>query len=186
MGEGQKKTLGIAVASLVFGCLLLIPVLGIVFSFLAIILGIIALAKVSNDKENLKGKKLAIPGIILGGVGVILFPVIVMLAAIAVPNFLKARINANENHAKATLKAIAVASESYAEDKGEYPFSIHGLIPLYLNEDYTFGTSYGYKINCDFSYSGYRCKAVPEKCGTTGERVYVVITGAEFSERDCF
>lgn len=76
MSEGQqKKTLGMAIASLVFGCFLLIPLLGLVFSIPAIILGIIALVKIGHNKETLKGSGLAIAGIILGAIGIIIIPI---------------------------------------------------------------------------------------------------------------
>ncbi|MDD5195533.1 MAG: DUF4190 domain-containing protein [Candidatus Omnitrophica bacterium] len=86
-----KKTVGLAVASLVMGCLVLIPILGLLFSLLAIIFGAVALAKISNNKDKLKGDGLAISGIILGAFGIIVVPIIFMLLAIAVPAFMRAK-----------------------------------------------------------------------------------------------
>ncbi|MCF7916656.1 MAG: DUF4190 domain-containing protein [Candidatus Omnitrophica bacterium] len=189
MSETEKKTLGMAIVSLVFGCLVLIPILGIPFSIVAIILGIIALNKISNNKDTLKGKGLAISGIILGGIGIILIPIMAMLAAIAIPNLLRARMNANEAGAEATLKTLAVAAESYAADNnGEYPFSVYTLTtaePPYLNQNYASGTHLGYKFSCEFESNNYECVAIPEDCNTSGTKTYTIKKGREIISTSC-
>ncbi|MCF7873998.1 MAG: DUF4190 domain-containing protein [Candidatus Omnitrophica bacterium] len=189
MSETQKKTLGMAIASLVFGCLILIPILNIPFAITAIILGIIALNKISSNKDTLKGRGLAISGIVLGGVGIVLIPIIAMLAAIAIPNLLRTRMNAGEANAKATLRILSTAAESYAAaNNGEYPFSAYSLTsaePPYLNENYTSGTHQGYKFSCEFDSNSYECVAIPENCGTTGTEIYTIEKGGILSETDC-
>ena len=70
--ERQKKTLGIAVTSLIFGCFYWLPFLGMFCSLIALILGIIALSKISNNKDTLRGRGLAIVGIALGAVVLLL------------------------------------------------------------------------------------------------------------------
>ncbi len=189
MSETQKKTLGMAIASLVFGCLILIPILNIPFAITAIILGIIALNKISSNKDTLKGKGLAISGIVLGGVGIVLIPIIAMLAAIAIPNLLRARMNAGEANAKATLRTLSTAAESYAAaNNGEYPFSVYSLTttePPYLSENYTSGTYQGYKFSCEFDSNDYECVAAPENCGTSGTKIYTVEKEGMLSETDC-
>ena len=67
----KKKTLGLAITSLVFGCLFFIPFLGFLFSLAAIVLGIVALVSMSKSKKTIKGQGLAITGIVLGSIGVI-------------------------------------------------------------------------------------------------------------------
>lgn len=189
MSEAQKKTLGMAIASLIFGCLVLIPILGIPFAITAIILGIIAVNKISNNKDTLKGKGLAISGIVLGGIGIILIPIIAMLAAIAIPNFLRARLNASEANAKAILKTLSTASESYAAaNNGEYPFSTYNLItaePPYLIENYTSGTYQGYKFSCEFGSNDYECVATPTTCDATGTKIYTIEKRGVLSESSC-
>jgi type IV pilus assembly protein PilA len=189
MSEAQKKTLGMAIASLVFGCLVLIPILGIPFAITAIVLGIIALNKISNNKDTLQGKGLAISGIVLGGIGIILIPIIAMLAAIAIPNLLRARLNANEANAQATLKTLTTAAESYAAvNNGEYPSSARSLTiaePPYLNENYTSGTYQGYKFSCEFDSNNYECIATPTSCDTTGTKIYTIEKKGMLSEADC-
>ena len=51
MTETQKKTLGIAIASLICGCFFIIPLLGFLLSIVAIILGIIAISKINKNEE---------------------------------------------------------------------------------------------------------------------------------------
>lgn len=188
MSQSQKKTLGMAIASLVFGLFFLIPFLGIFFSLTAIILGIIALIKISGKSQEFKGKGLAISGIVLGAVGIILIPIIGILAAIAIPNLLRARMAANEANAQVVLRTISTAAETHAVAEGEYPLSLYRLAAAdrpYLAEDYGHGIHQGYKFNCDFKTHDYKCQAIPENCGTTGNTIYTITTGGELSERSC-
>jgi hypothetical protein len=103
---------GLAVASLVMGCLVLIPILGLVFSLLAIIFGVVALTKISNNAAALKGKGLAISGIILGGFGIVVIPIISIMLAIAIPNFLRAKERAEmyKNKTSATHNEVPSSS----------------------------------------------------------------------------
>jgi len=71
MSESQKKTSGIAITSLIFGCCYWIPFLGMFCSLVALILGTIALSKISNNKNILKGRSLAILGMALSIVGLL-------------------------------------------------------------------------------------------------------------------
>lgn len=184
----QKRTLGLAVASLIFGCLFLFPFLGIIFSLIAIILGIIALVKISNNKETLKGGGLAIAGIVLGGVGVILIPIIALLAAIAIPNLLRARLNANETSAVATVKTISTAVESYkVANDGRYPsdeYDLRYAQPPYLKDSYNNKTHLGYKYSLNFNPNGYEIIAMPETCGVSGIKI-LMVTNGEISEKPC-
>ncbi|MBU0694496.1 MAG: DUF4190 domain-containing protein [Candidatus Omnitrophica bacterium] len=190
MSSVKKKTLGIAIASLVCGCLILIPLLGAILAIAALTLGIIALVKISKNKETLKGQGLAIAGIVLGSIGIILIPIIALLSAIAIPNFLRARMNASNASAEATLRALSTAAESYATvNKGEYPLSVFDLTtaePPYLSRNYLAEPHQGYKFTCDFNPSSYECKATPETCGTTGTKIYIIKAGGEISQSDCY
>ena len=80
----QKKTSLLAILSLVFGCLSLIPMYGGLFPIPAVILGIIALVRIPKDEDNLKGRKFAVRGILLGVLGLLL------AIAIALPSILGA------------------------------------------------------------------------------------------------
>ncbi|MFC1594175.1 DUF4190 domain-containing protein [Candidatus Omnitrophota bacterium] len=188
MTEVQKKTLGLAIASLVFGCLVLFPFIGILFSLAAIILGIIALVKISNNKETLKGNGLAIAGIILGGIGVIVIPIFALLAAIAIPNLLRARISANDAAAQATLLNISAAAETYAVEAGQYPISESDLTVgenPYLNQIYNDQTIQGHTYSLRFDANGYEVVSRPVDCGVSGEKIFTITTGGVQAEADC-
>lgn len=189
MGEGQgKKTLGMAIASLVFGCFFLIPLLGIVFSIPAIILGIIALVKIGHNKETLKGSGMAIAGIILGAIGILIIPIIAIFAAIAIPNFLRARLRANEASAQARVRTVGTAIEAYAAaNEGKYPLSESELIntqPPYLDQAYNNNTVQGYNYSIKLNPDTYEITAKPVECGATGIQVFINRNG-EITESKC-
>ncbi|MCG7852564.1 MAG: type II secretion system major pseudopilin GspG [Methanosarcinaceae archaeon] len=132
MAEDQKqKTLGIAIASLVCGCLFLVPLLGMLSSLVAVILGIIALVYISGNKETLKGKGMAIAGIVLGSIGLILVPIVFLLGALIVP-----RLSGGSEQARASaahvdiLTNIGTALKLYELDNGVFPATDEGLDAL--------------------------------------------------------
>lgn len=53
----------------------------------------------------------------------IVVAIIAILAAIAVPNFLEAQVRSKVSRAKADLRSVATAIESYAVDYNHYPLS---------------------------------------------------------------
>lgn len=183
----QQKTHGLAIASLVLGCLFLIPFLGILFSLLAIIFGIVALTTISKNKETYKGGGLAIGGIVLGAIGIIMIPIIMLLAAIAIPNFIRARSNANESFAQSVVRSVSIAAESYKAEKGQYPLTEEDLVskqPQYLNRSYNNQTINGYTYSITFKPDNYAINAAPEKCFVTGSKVFTMQNG-ELSESQC-
>lgn len=112
----------------------------------------------------------------------IVVAIIALLAAIAIPNLLRAKLNANDALAKATVRALSTASESYATAKnGNYPIdetSLTGASPAYLNNSYCDATISGYVYTCTFgSISGYTVSATPVTVSTTGTTTYTVTTG---------
>ena len=110
----------------------------------------------------------------------IVVAIIALLAAIAIPNLLRARLNANDSAAKATLQALATAFESFAAANGVYPASIANLTnatPPYLNEDLTNGTFHGYNFTCANNTTSYNCSAAPVTCNVSGSKNYSVSTG---------
>src|SRR5262245_18512075 len=109
--RGPQKTSGLATAALIFGILgsLLPCPLGLV----AIGLGIAALVQIGNDPQ-LGGKGMAIAGIVLpiavGGV-------MSVLAAIAIPNFIKFQERSKQAECKYNLKSAFTAEKSYYQEK---------------------------------------------------------------------
>jgi len=113
----------------------------------------------------------------------IVVAIIALLAAIAIPNLLRARLNANETTAQATLKTIATAAESYASaNNGTYPTGVPAMlaeVPPYLNENYI-GVRQGYTFAPvgAATGTGYCFTATPVTANVTGNRTFSVHTGA--------
>ncbi|MFH1407134.1 MAG: TM2 domain-containing protein [Candidatus Omnitrophota bacterium] len=103
-----------------------------------------------------------------------------LLAAIAIPNLMRARHNAGEASAIASLRNISVACESFrvAESKAAYPASLAALgatTQPYIDTVLASGRKQGY----DFSYklvspNRYTCTATPVTQNVTGTRVFFV------------
>ncbi len=124
---GAQTTSGKALASLILGILIFIPFSAVA----AIILGHLALSEIRKSAGRLKGQGLATAGLILGYAEVALIPVILIIAAIAIPNLLRAKMAANEASAMASLRAYCRAISSYAEQcpSQGYPVSTVKLGP---------------------------------------------------------
>ncbi len=111
----------------------------------------------------------------------IVVAIIALLAAIAIPNLLRARLSSNEALAQSTVRAISTAAESFATaNAGSYPGSeaaLTGATPPYLNTAYCGNTVSGYVYACTFAAAGYTFTATPSASGTTGTMVYTITTG---------
>ena len=93
---GDGETSGKALASLVTGIfgLLLFPI-----AIAAIILGHMSRSEIRKSNGRLKGDGMATAGLVMGYGAFALIPFILIIAAIAIPNLLRARIAANESSA---------------------------------------------------------------------------------------
>jgi prepilin-type N-terminal cleavage/methylation domain-containing protein len=113
----------------------------------------------------------------------IVVAIIALLAAIAIPNLLRAKISANDALAQSTLKTISTASETFATAlNGNYPVgitSLTGATPPYLNENYCAGTPIaGFNYDCSgMAVGGYTITATPVTVGTSGTTTYTITTG---------
>ena len=107
---GQAHTSGKAVASLVCGILFFFFPSAIA----AIILGHLSLSEIRKSGGRLVGDGMAIAGLVLGYIGLAAIPLILIIAAIAIPNLLRARMAANEASAVGSLRAINAAAISYS------------------------------------------------------------------------
>jgi type IV pilus assembly protein PilA len=103
-----QKTSGMAIASLILGIFLFFPL-----SIPAIVLGHIALSQIKKSAGRIGGGGLATAGLVLGYLGIALLPFILIIAAIAIPNLLRARNAANEASAAASLRTINTAQVTY-------------------------------------------------------------------------
>ncbi len=116
----------------------------------------------------------------------IVVAIIALLAAIAIPNLLRARVAANDSAAQATLHAMATASETFATvNAGAYPTAMDDLTnpatgAPYLRTNACVDGSAGFgAYDCDFDNAGggYTITATPTTAGTTGTTVYTISTG---------
>jgi len=114
----------------------------------------------------------------------IVVAIIALLAAIAIPNLLRARMTSNDSLAKATLRAISTAAESYGTaNQGNYPVGITPLssaTPPFLNKDYCTGAPQlsGYTYDCSgMLSSGYTITATPVLVNSTGSTTETITTG---------
>ena len=112
----------------------------------------------------------------------IVVAIIALLAAIAIPNLLRARMTSNDALAKATLRAISTAAESYSSaNNGNYPGDMNSLttpVPPYLNTNYVANSPIaGYNYAATMSTAGYTVTATPVLAGSTGTTVMTITTG---------
>ena len=115
----------------------------------------------------------------------IVVAIISLLAAIAIPNLLRARHNANEAAAIAAVRTISTAAESFrsAQTPTDYPADLDDLgdaDPPYIDDTLASAVdadnsrqgyffTYGYTDN-----NQYTCTASPAVSGTTGTRIFFV------------
>lgn len=97
----------------------------------AVILGHISLSEIRKSAGRLQGKGMAIAGLVMGYVSVAFIPFILIIAAIAIPNLLRAKLVANEASAISTLRTYNMAIVSYAErcQNIGFPASVQDLGP---------------------------------------------------------
>ena len=112
----------------------------------------------------------------------IVVAIIALLAAIAIPNLLRAKLSANDALAKATLRSVSTAAESYGTaNVGSYPSditSLTGATPAYLNAAYCGSTISGYTYACGtMTTTGYSVTATPVTIGSSGTTTYTIVTG---------
>ncbi len=110
--------------------------------------------------------------------------IIALLATIAIPNLLRARITANESNAKATLKTISTALETYALANGTYPADTSSLIgqtPPYLTKDYFGSTQSGYNYQATLALYTYAIVASPA-ASSQGKTSFTMATGGVLTQ----
>ena len=115
----------------------------------------------------------------------IVVAIISLLAAIAIPNLLRARHNANEAAAITALRTISTCCESFrsVQTPLTYPANLAALsaaVPPYIDTSVSAATAAGTaKQGYFYTYAlvnanQYTCTATPAVAGTTGTRVFFV------------
>ncbi len=136
MNTQQSQTCGLAIASLVTGILAFIC-LGPLAAIPAIIFGHIALSRI-NTEPDLDGRGMAVSGLVMGYLNIVLvvlvIPVVLLLFAIAMPNFIKARDKAMTRSCQATIRQLDSGVQQYSLDHGSLPDGLYQLTPEYIDE----------------------------------------------------
>lgn len=107
----------------------------------------------------------------------IVVAIIALLAAIAIPNLLRARLQANESAAQAALKTIATAEISYRSANTDYGTlaELGNATPPYIDSVLRDGTKSGYDFTAsDIANETFHCSATPDAAGTSGSRSFCV------------
>ena len=109
----------------------------------------------------------------------IVVAIIVLLAAIAIPNLLRARMNANEAAAIASLKTISWAAQTYRTSNPTYPANLSELstsAPQYVDAVLGFGAKQGYNFILIGEANSFNATAEPAAPNVTGVRSFFVDT----------
>ncbi|MFH0855050.1 MAG: prepilin-type N-terminal cleavage/methylation domain-containing protein [Candidatus Omnitrophota bacterium] len=115
----------------------------------------------------------------------IVVAIIALLAAIAIPNLLSARMTANTAAAKANIRSLSTACETYSTaNSGAYPTTVAELTTFISSAaSYcadaagTAATVQGYQYHCTLGTGSYTLVANPVTVGTTGTTTYTATTG---------
>jgi type IV pilus assembly protein PilA len=178
MPNAQQKTSGMAIASLVCGILNVFPL-----SAIAIVLGHVSLTQIKKSAGRMQGRGLAIAGLVLGYLGIVAIPFILIIAAIAIPNLLRAKIAANEASAAHSVRMVATAERAYAAQHPTEGFTCNlaGLNSAGLSDsDLLTGQKHGYVFtlqNCTVDSTGtpvtkFQVTAVPASLNATGAKAF--------------
>jgi type IV pilus assembly protein PilA len=121
---GPTETSGKAIGALIFGIFFFV----FPSAILAIILGHWSLSDIRKAGGRLTGRGMGTAGMVLGYMGVAFIPFILIIAAIAIPNLLRARTAANEASAVGSLRAMNTALSTYGAEYGSgYPSNLNVL-----------------------------------------------------------
>jgi prepilin-type N-terminal cleavage/methylation domain-containing protein len=107
----------------------------------------------------------------------IVVAIIALLAAIAIPNLLRARLQANESAAQAALKTIATAEVTYRTANATYGTlaELGAATPPYIDSVLAGGTKSGYTFaTSDIAAETFHAGAVPLTPNVTGVRSFCV------------
>ena len=118
--SAQPKNSALAIASLVLGILSL-TCLWLLSAVPAVICGHLAYSRIKRSDGALEGTGLALAGLITGYISIAISLIMIpLLAAIAIPNFVKARAAAQANACRSNLRQIDDAKQAWAvENKKE-------------------------------------------------------------------
>jgi prepilin-type N-terminal cleavage/methylation domain-containing protein len=107
----------------------------------------------------------------------IVVAIIALLAAIVIPNLLRARLNANESTAISALRTVASSAISYRSVNSGYPANLAALssaTPAYIDNVLGNGSKNGYDFALTGSTNSFTATGRPTTFQTTGVRGFFV------------
>jgi len=172
-------TSGKAIVSLGCGLLFFVPMAFIA----AIVFGHLALSEIRKSAGRLKGEGMAMAGLMLGYIWLAGTPIFLIIAAIAIPNLLRARMAANESSAAASVRIIETAEVTYSTNHPERGYTCYlGDLSReqLINSELASGKKTGYQfdlLNCIPATPGganikFQVVAQPLKPNQTGVRAF--------------
>lgn len=108
---------GMAVTSVVLGALGFLT-LGVT-ALIGLVLGIIAMARITGSQGRIGGKGMAVAGIVTSGVALVSVPFIAIMAGLLLPALAQAKNRAQEINCINNLRQIQVGIRIYASDNDE-------------------------------------------------------------------
>lgn len=175
----QQRT-GLAVASMVVAILSFFTLwllIGIPGAIVALVLGIVALCKISRDPAQYGGRGFAIAGVAISSVA--LFFLIPIVAAIAIPNLLASRRAANEGSAIKSMRTLAAAEQTYQATVGAGTYGSlpqmrsSGLIDNALGE----GEKNSYRFQVSAAERTFTATATPAEASSGMRSFYMSADG---------
>jgi competence protein ComGC len=150
-------------------------------SLVAVILGHLSLSEIRKSAGRIAGRGMAIAGLVLGYLGLSVVPVLI-IAAIAIPNLLRARIAANESSAVAAVRTLNPAEVTYAASHPDgFTCSLEALKKAGLiTEELAEGKSHGYSIRIE------QCEPQPDASKIMSYSVFAVPVNYNQSGRRTF
>lgn len=188
---GPQENSGKAIASLVLGAFAMLFGILLIPGILAVVFGHMALSQIKRSAGRLKGEGMAIAGLVMGYLSFVAIPMILIIAAIAIPNLLRSRIAANESSAVGSIRTLNTAEITYASTYTTvgYTCSLMELDGAYgtgqqpseksaqlIDSTLAGGQKSGYRFtlsNCSGSpVESYQTTAEPIAPGQSGQRVF--------------
>lgn len=107
----------------------------------------------------------------------IVVAIISLLAAIAIPNLIRARLSANEAAAETAIRTLHTAAQSYRAVNTAFPASLSVLAsttPPYIDSVLGAGSKNGYNFTITAATNTFSATARPQNYGTSGARSFFV------------
>lgn len=126
------------------------------------------------DKSNQRGFTLVEIMIVVAIIG--------LVAAVAIPNLIRARMNANEGAVKLDLRTFSTASETFrsTQNPPAYAANVMALtvaVPEYLDSSWNAPNKHGYVFNYQTNLNQYSMLASPLTIGQTANNSFCIDQG---------